>query len=119
MSHDLISEVFLRSSGLQLKNYYVGAGFLTQTVWNHLCGFPLDYGINDIEDAINTWPTTATAIGMRIENNETKIYAPFGLHDLFRMVIRANKIQITKDIFEAKIAKWSAKWPSLTVIPWD
>ena len=71
-----------------------------------------------LEDAINTWPTTATSIGIRLENNKLKVYAPYGLNDLFGMIVRANKAQITEEIYVRKVQKWSAKWPALTVIPW-
>lgn len=70
-------------------------------------------------DAITTFPTTATAVGIRPSGSMTEIYAPFGLDDLLGAVVRANKKQITYGIFDAKVAKWVASWPSLQVIPWD
>ena len=73
---------------------------------------------SSLENAINTWPTTATSVGVRLENNELRVYAPFGLNDLFGMIVRANKAQITEEIYNQKIRKWSAKWPSLTIVPW-
>lgn len=73
---------------------------------------------NSIENAINSWPTTATSIGVRMGNNKLKVYAPFGLNDLFGMIVRANKTQITEEIYLQKVKKWSERWPSLTVIPW-
>ena len=72
-----------------------------------------------IEHAINTWPTTATAVGVRLENSKLKVYAPFGLNDLFGMIVKANKAQITEEIYLQKVQKWSAKWPSLTIVPWS
>lgn len=73
-----------------------------------------------LEYALNTWPTTATAIGVRKEiNNDFKVYAPFGLNDLFGEIIRANKVQVTKDIYEKKVSKWLSKWPHLKIIPWE
>ncbi|WDH96587.1 nucleotidyltransferase family protein [Paenibacillus urinalis] len=85
---------------------------------NHF-GYPID-PYSSLEEAINTWPTTATAIGMRKdENGEWSIYAPFGLNDLFSLIVRANKSQITKEIYEEKADRWKGKWPALTIIPWD
>lgn len=73
-----------------------------------------------LEAAVDTWPTTATAIGVRKDNNnEFIIYAPFGLNDLFGKVVRANKAQITREIYEKKVSSWLSKWPDLKVIPWD
>lgn len=75
---------------------------------------------DSLEAAINTWPTTATAIGVRKEkNHELKVYAPFGLNDLFGMIVRANKTQITKEIYENKVSSWTKKWPNLKVISWE
>jgi len=73
-----------------------------------------------LESAINTWPTTATAIGLKKEEDDSiKIYAPFGLNDLFGMVVRANKAQITKDIYMKKVESWLMKWPNLRIIEWE
>lgn len=72
-----------------------------------------------LESALNTWPTTATSIGVRKEkSNELKVYAPFGLNDLFGKIVRANKVQITKQIYEDKVSSWLSKWPDLNIIPW-
>lgn len=73
-----------------------------------------------LEAAINSWPTTATSIGVREEaDSGLKVYAPFGLNDLFGKIVRANKTQITKQIYDKKAASWLSKWPDLTIIPWD
>ena len=71
-----------------------------------------------LEDAIKTWPTTATAIGVRLDGSNLSVYAPFGLDDLFGQIIRANKAQITKETYEKKCRNWTEKWNTLTVIPW-
>ncbi|MCU1374416.1 MAG: hypothetical protein JWO68_1702 [Actinomycetia bacterium] len=69
-------------------------------------------------DAIRTWPTTATCIGIRAEDGGFDVYAPFGLSDLLGMVVRPNKTQITQSVYEAKVERWIAVWPTLTVVPW-
>lgn len=72
-----------------------------------------------VEDAIRTWPTTATAVGVRLRPDDTlEVFAPFGLDDLFAQTVRPNKAQITEAIYLAKVAKWTAKWPGLAVVPW-
>ncbi len=73
-----------------------------------------------LEAALNTWPTTATAIGVRREHNgELKVYAPFGLNDLFGKIVRANKVQINREIYEVKVSRWLSTWLDLLVIPWE
>lgn len=46
-------------------------------------------------------------------------YAPFGLNDLFGMMVRANKVQITEEIYNKKVERWKVLWPGLTIIPWS
>ena len=71
------------------------------------------------EDAIATWPTTATAIGVRPHGGVLEAWAPFGTTDLFDLVIRPNRVQITPAIYDAKVARWIRCWPSLVVLRWD
>ena len=73
---------------------------------------------HSLEEAINTWPTTATSIGVRLERNKLIIYAPFGLNDVFGLIVKANKAQITEKIYLEKVNKWKAKWSSLRIVPW-
>ena len=71
-----------------------------------------------LEEAINTWPTTATAVGVRLQGDGLAVYAPFGLNDMFGQIVRPNKAQITEGTYLQKCEKWGAKWDTLTIIPW-
>lgn len=66
------------------------------------------------EDAIATWPTTATAIGVRLDQGRPQVVAPYGLDDLLGLILRANRVQITPGIFRDKVARWQRHWPNLT-----
>jgi hypothetical protein len=68
--------------------------------------------------AITTFPTTATTIGVQPGPSRLSITAPYGLSDLFGPVVRPNKVQITRAIYEAKVARWRCLWPGLTIIDW-
>jgi uncharacterized protein len=73
-----------------------------------------------VEEAINSWPTTATAAAVRTdENGYFSVCAPFGLEDLFGMIVRPNKKQITEEIYLKKVKRWKACWPGLRIIPWS
>jgi hypothetical protein len=48
-SSEIIKEALERAKLLDIDNYYLGAGCITQTVWNYLSNNPLDYGIKDID----------------------------------------------------------------------
>jgi len=71
------------------------------------------------EDAIRTWPTTATCIGIRYTNEKLLVCAPYGLDDLFGMVVRPNKVKVRKAVYESKVDRWAKAWPKLHIIPWE
>jgi hypothetical protein len=83
-----------------------------------------------IEDAIASWPTTATSIGVRYEEDGSLlVYAPFGLDDLLSIIVRPNRKQaeyfLTEDeltgreVYNQKAQKWVKAWPKLVVVPWE
>ncbi|GEN59079.1 hypothetical protein ANI02nite_09630 [Acetobacter nitrogenifigens DSM 23921 = NBRC 105050] len=165
-------------SDIDLKDCWLVAGCLAQTVWNEKFRLPLEHGVSDLDlvyfdstdlsaqseqrnservrrvlsdlplwvdvknearvhvwyeekfgypiapyrsvrDAIDTFPTTATAVGVRPAEGGVEIYAPFGLTDMFGGIVRANKRQITAQIYEAKVSRWLSHWPNLHIVPWD
>lgn len=175
----LLSKVFQNWNSIKLKNCWLAAGSVAQTMWNENFGLPSNFGISDIdlvyfdpddlsaateqqhaerirqsfeglpvwfdvknearvhlwyeekfgysiekyrsvEEAISTFPTTATSVGVRpLKTQNFELHAPFGLDDLIGGIVRPNKVQITKEIFDTKVAKWLNTWPDLTIIDWD
>jgi hypothetical protein len=71
-----------------------------------------------VADAITTFPTTATAVGLRPGPEGLAVFAPYGLADLLGLIVRPNKRQITRSIYEAKVTRWTSVWPGLKVVPW-
>ncbi len=174
----VLMSILEKAQGLQIDDYYIGAGCVAQIIWNKLSGYDDLNGIKDIdlvyfddtdktgeletmleelakasyeginleidvtnearvhtwykekfgyeiepykslEEAICTWPTTASAIGVRLEDNgDIRVFAPFGVDDLLGMVVRANKVQITEEIYLNKVRRWIMKWPELNVVDW-
>ena len=72
-----------------------------------------------VGSAIASFPSTATAIGVRRHAGVFVSFVPFGVDDLFKLVVRPNKVQITVPIYEAKVARWRPLWPHLTFVPWS
>ena len=72
-----------------------------------------------VEEAISKWGTTVTCIGVRLVNGKLITFAPYGLNDLFSLIIRPNKANFIKEDYDKKTKKWKSKWPNLTIIPWD
>ncbi len=82
------------------------------------------YGIKrspyrDVYDAIGRWTSTVTCIGVRLYNNRFYVYAPYGLNDLFNMIIRPVKIDMTKDLYYERCKRWKSKWEKLKIISWE
>ena len=151
----IISEALERPESLDLPSWYLGAGCISQTVWNHISGMPPHSHIKDldlvyfdpydlsyeaerqlvsecqevfdgvpimvdlknqarvhiwheehfgyairpyrsVEDAINSWPTTATCVGVRYLHGEFEVYAPYGLNDLFGMTISQTRLTLRR-----------------------
>lgn len=80
-------------------------------------GYPIEPYISTT-DAITTFPTTATAVGVRPHNGGLELCAPFGLADLLGGFVRANKRQITREVYERKVDRWIKVWPELKVVSW-
>ena len=72
-----------------------------------------------LEDAIGTWPTTATAVALAPAfDGSLRMIAPFGLEDLLAGIVRPNKRQITENVYLRKIDRWRPVWPKLDIRPW-
>ncbi len=59
-------------------------------------------------EAITTFPTTATAIGLKPTRGSLLIDAPFGTDDLMNGVVRPDKKQIIREIYDGKTKRWLA-----------
>ncbi len=71
------------------------------------------------EDAISRWIATVHAIGITKEQDQIKIYAPYGLSDIFSRTIRPIKHKAnSKELYEKKIESWSKRFENLTIIEW-
>lgn len=70
-------------------------------------------------DAMRYWPETATAVAARRSGTgQLEIASPFGLHDLFNLVLRPTPrfAGEKRPIFEARVRSkgWVTEWPLLT-----
>ena len=81
-------------------------------------GYPID-AYTSAEAAMETFPTTAGAIGVRCTRRKLEAFAPFGFDDLMNLIIRPNKRQITRSIYEDKVARWKPNWPRVNYLEWN
>jgi hypothetical protein len=77
--------------------------------------------LTSVEEAIRRYASATHAVGIRLGPDEERldIFAPFGLEDIFGMVIRPNYALPNKATHERKAERAKAVWPELKVIPWD
>jgi uncharacterized protein len=70
--------------------------------------------------SIERFLTTTTQIGIRRGRDGYDIYAPHGIDDAVRMIVRPNPgLNFSAANYEAKATRWKALWPELTVYPAD
>ena len=73
---------------------------------------------NSVEEAISRWGSTVTCIGVRLEKGKFKVFAPYGLNDVFAMVIRPVKFEFSKESYYERAKRWQKKWPKLEIKEW-
>lgn len=73
-------------------------------------------GHTSCESALRAWPETATSVGLALAAGGTQldILAPFGLTDLFDLVVRPTASEMTDVVAErAEKKRWFKLWPKL------
>ncbi len=84
--------------------------------------FGVEYALRpyrSTREAIATFPFTATSVGVTREGEALRVFAPFGLDDLFNLTVRANRTQITPETYAAKAQRVRERWPEVTILPWE
>ena len=72
------------------------------------------------DEALERYASVVHAVGVRLEaDGRFDVVAPFGLNDLFAMVIRPNPVLDNIASHSRKAARAQAIWPEITVIPWN
>lgn len=69
------------------------------------------------DEALARFVCPAFAVGVRLEPDDTiSVAAPFGLDDVFAMVLRPNPTRGVARGWDRVVASATARWPELTVI---
>lgn len=82
-------------------------------------GSPAAAPFTSSRDAIDSFAAICCAVGVTVDDGGPRVYAPYGLDDLFGMVVRPNRRLAPRHVYEAKAARWKEHWPELTVLPWE
>jgi len=73
--------------------------------------------LSTADEAMTRYPSTAGAVGVRLDNDGgLDIAAPFGLDDLFAMVMRPNPACPHQPTFAAKAARARLIWPEVNIV---
>jgi uncharacterized protein len=75
--------------------------------------------LQSLEEAVSTWPETATSVAVRLAaNDELLVVAPFGLEDLFQMILRRNPRRVSLEQFRRRVGdkRIPQKWPMVRII---
>jgi len=76
--------------------------------------------LSSADEALTRYASTTHAVGVRLMHDDRlDIFAPFGLDDVFAMIVRPNYGLPNRATHEKKAERAKALWPQLTVIPWD
>lgn len=79
-----------------------------------------------LEDGIDSFISNTAIVGVRTrgdvkkqhEEDEWDIYAPWGLSDIFNLVVRPNPVLGNRETYEKKTERCKAIWTRLTIEPW-
>ncbi|WP_230939474.1 nucleotidyltransferase family protein [Burkholderia diffusa] len=73
-----------------------------------------------LEAAVASWPEYATAVGLTLlPDDSIKVTAPYGLDDLFAMVVRRNPVRVSVATYRERVAQkqYRNRWPRAVIVP--
>ncbi|WP_321908331.1 nucleotidyltransferase family protein [Burkholderia cepacia] len=73
-----------------------------------------------LEHAVASWPEFATSVGLTLlEDDSINVIAPYGLDDLFAMVVRRNPARINVYTYRKRIEQkqYQKRWPGVIIVP--
>lgn len=104
-------------SGLREQDSTLAWSVKNQARMHHRNG---DLPYRSATDAMRYWPETATAVGVRLgQRGAIDIAAPFGLDDLFDLVVRPTTRFLGEKypmyLERQRVKQWQTRWPQLTI----
>lgn len=76
--------------------------------------------LESLQDSVASWPEFATSVGITLrEDDSIDVIAPYGLDDLFAMVVRRNPARVSVDTYRKRVGQkqYQKRWPQVIVIP--
>jgi hypothetical protein len=76
--------------------------------------------LSSADDALRYYASIVHAVGVRLEaNGQLDVVAPFGLDDVFDMIIRPNRALANASSHNAKAVRAKAIWPEVALVWWE
>ncbi|MCW7536555.1 nucleotidyltransferase family protein [Aquabacterium sp. A7-Y] len=76
--------------------------------------------LRSLDEAVASWPEYATSVGVYLrQDHSIGVIAPYGLQDLFGMVVRRNPARVSVATYRERIERkrYPERWPRVTIIP--
>ncbi|PQV52965.1 nucleotidyltransferase family protein [Paraburkholderia sp. BL21I4N1] len=73
-----------------------------------------------LKDAVASWPEFATSVGLTLRwDDSIDVIAPYGLDDLFGMVVRRNPARVSVETYRKRVEQkqYPQRWPRVTIVP--
>lgn len=71
------------------------------------------------EDAMARWIATIHSVGITLDSGCIKVFAPYGLSDIFTKTVRPIKHKDnSKKLYNKKVASWQHRFNNLNIIEW-
>ena len=80
-------------------------------------GHPVE-PLASLEEAVASWPEYATSVGITLlQDDSLRVIAPYGLEDLFGMVVRRNPARVSIATYRLRVEqkRYAARWPQVRV----
>lgn len=90
---------------------------LVHTWYERVFGYRVE-PLTSLEDAVGTWPEFCTSVAVRLRpDGALDVIAPYGLEDLFGVVLRRNPRRVSPEIFRRRLAskRIAERWPDVTI----
>lgn len=72
-----------------------------------------------LAESVTRFLAPCCAVGLRRNGESVETLAPFGVADVFSLMVRRNRLTDgPQSQYEAKAARWKNLWPEITVLPW-
>lgn len=85
----------------------------------HMHIYNKDRPYNSSTDAFSRWAETVSTIGVTLDSGDNvSVAAPYGVCDLFKMVVRPTPhVDADRSVFQKRLIqkRWKSKWPKISL----